>query len=61
MVIDNQLRYSLLFFYRIPIRLYFFTIDFQPWVRVRVSGNTFKYVFVQVYYTRCLDTEMGPS
>jgi len=26
---DNRWRYSLLFFYRISIRLYFLTIDFQ--------------------------------
>jgi len=32
MAIDNRWRYSLLFFYRISIRLYFFTIDFQPWL-----------------------------
>jgi len=28
--IGNRWRYSLLFFYRISIYLYFFTIDFQP-------------------------------
>jgi len=32
LVIDNRWRYSLLFFYRISIRLYFLTIDFQPWL-----------------------------
>jgi len=31
LVIDNRWRFSLLFFYRILIRLYFFTIDFQPY------------------------------
>jgi len=31
LVIDNRWRHSLLFFYRISICLYFFTIDFQSW------------------------------
>jgi len=31
-VIDNRWRYSILFLYRISIRLYFFTVDFWSWL-----------------------------
>jgi len=30
--IGNRWRYFLLFFYQLSICVYFFTIDFQPWI-----------------------------
>jgi len=37
--ISNRWRYSLLFYYRISIRHYFLTIDFQPWRGVWGSNH----------------------
>jgi len=39
LVIDNRWRFSLLFFYRISIRLGFLTIDFQPCKYVCIFVN----------------------